>query len=63
MMSIDQDVKNNLHYSAAVTLSQKDVLKVKELILQNLNVINKVVSQSPEEVIYAMNFDFFDLGD
>ncbi|WP_413289023.1 TIGR02147 family protein [Bdellovibrio sp. HCB337] len=62
IQSIDNDVKNNMHYSSAVTLSREDVSKIKELLIENLSSMNKVIQQSKEEEIYGLNFDFFNLG-
>ncbi|MBS1971022.1 MAG: TIGR02147 family protein [Bdellovibrionales bacterium] len=61
MEAIDHDPKNNLHYSSAVTLSREDVAKIKEILIQNLTTMNKVIQVSKEEEIYGLNFDFFNL--
>ncbi len=62
IQSLDQNLKNNLHYSSAVTLSREDVDTIKELLIQNLKSINKVIQVSKEEEIYCLNFDFFNLA-
>lgn len=50
---------NDLHYSACLTLSRKDVEKIRESILSNLKSNVDVISSSPEEVAYVMNIDFY----
>jgi hypothetical protein len=44
-----------------VTLSREDVAKIKEILIQNLTTMNKVIQVSKEEEIYGLNFDFFNL--
>ncbi len=62
IQSLDQNFKNNFHYSSAVTLARKDVDTIKELLMQNLNSANKIIQTSKEEVTYGMNFDFYHLS-
>lgn len=51
--------RDDLHYSACLTLSKEDAFRVKESILQNLKANVGVVSNSKEEVAYVMNLDFY----
>lgn len=53
--------KNDLHYSACVSLSQNDVRRIKELILENLKKNIEIISSSKEETAYVFNFDFYKL--
>lgn len=62
IQSLDKNFKNNLHYSSAVTLSQEDANTIKELLIQSLKTVNKVIQSSKEEEIYCLNFDFFNLA-
>jgi uncharacterized protein (TIGR02147 family) len=61
VQSLDAEAKNNFHYSSAVTLSREDVDRIKEILIQNLKAANKIIQASPEEELYALNFDFFNL--
>ncbi|MEO0336310.1 MAG: TIGR02147 family protein, partial [Pseudomonadota bacterium] len=61
MHSIENPVKNDLHYSAALTLSQEDAYKIKDSMIQNLQDNIKVISKSKEEVAYVYCMDFFAL--
>lgn len=54
--------RNNLHYSACLSLSEKDVFRVKESLLQNLKANIEIIGASQEEVGYVMSFDFYRLG-
>lgn len=58
---LDQNLKNNFHYSSAVTLSRKDVTAIKEVLIQALKSANKIIQTSKEEEIYSLNFDFYNL--
>jgi uncharacterized protein (TIGR02147 family) len=62
IQSLDADTKNNLHYSSAVTLSREDIPVIKEMLIQNLKSMNKVIQQSKEQEICGLNFDFFNLN-
>lgn len=53
--------REDLHYSACLSLSAADVFRVKESILQNLKANVDIVSKSKEEVPYVMNLDFYKL--
>jgi uncharacterized protein (TIGR02147 family) len=59
MHSIENPFKNDLHYSAAVTLSMADTYTVKNSIIKNLQENIKTISSSKEEVAYVYNIDFF----
>ncbi|MCC7404593.1 MAG: DUF4423 domain-containing protein [Bdellovibrionales bacterium] len=52
---------DDLHYSGCVSLSQQDVIKVKEIILEALQRSVAVITASPEETAYVLAFDFYPL--
>ena len=62
IQSLEKDPKNNLHYSAAITLSRDDVVLLKEKTIENLKDLNKTIHASKEEEVFAMTFDLFNLG-
>lgn len=51
--------REDLHYSACMSLSEEDAFRVKESILQNLKSNVETISKSKEEVAYVMSFDFY----
>lgn len=53
--------RDDLHYSAALTLTREDAFRVKESILQNLKSNVEIISKSQEEIAYVMNLDFYKL--
>jgi uncharacterized protein (TIGR02147 family) len=53
---------NHLHYSAVVSLSEADAVKLKELFVRALEEFSAVVSPSKEETVRALTLDFFPLG-
>ena len=61
MQSLEDPAKNDLHYSAALTLSREDAYKIKDSRIQNLQQNVKVISESKEEVAYVYCMDFFAL--
>lgn len=53
---------NDLHFSTVVSLSDKDVLKIKEKMITEIESTRKIIRDSPEEDIYCYNLDFFKVG-
>lgn len=62
MERIGEAPDSDLHYSVVYSLSENDVLRIKEFILNGLEDISKVISASPEEISYVYCFDFFELA-
>jgi uncharacterized protein (TIGR02147 family) len=61
MERIGEAASRDLHYSVAVSLSEADVQKIKEMLLKNLSEVSKVVNKSKEETAFVFCFDFFEL--
>lgn len=53
--------REDLHYSACVSLAAADAFKIKDGLLANLKTQVDVISNSPEEVAYVLNLDFYKL--
>lgn len=53
--------RDDLHYSACLSLTHEDAFRVKESILQNLKSNVEIISKSKSEVAYVMNLDFYKL--
>lgn len=55
------DVKNpqNLHYTAPMTLGEKDIAVVRESLIRAIESVNAVVDPSPSETSYTLNIDWF----
>lgn len=54
--------RDDLHYSACLSLSAEDAFKIKESILANLKSNVDIISKSKEEVPYVMCLDFYKFG-
>ncbi|MNT43381.1 hypothetical protein D3C72_1798500 [compost metagenome] len=61
MQSLDREKLNELHYSAVVSLSKEDVLKIKNTLLENIGENIKLIRESKEEELFCLSIDFFDL--
>lgn len=48
-----------LHYTAPMTLSHKDALAIREMIIQFLEKVDKVIDPSPSEELRCLNIDWF----
>lgn len=62
MDNIIRPRKENLHFSSVYTLSEKDFIKIREKLLENIQEVWRVVQPSKEEKLCAFNLDFFELG-
>jgi len=61
MQILDRKNKDNLHYSAAVTLSDSDYQKVREILLHAITDSHKVIRPSKEEKLCLLSMDFYEL--
>ncbi|MDO9181861.1 MAG: DUF4423 domain-containing protein, partial [Bacteriovorax sp.] len=62
MNDIISPKKENLHFSSVYTLSEKDFVKIREQLLENIQQVWSIVQPSKEEKLCALNLDFFELG-
>lgn len=49
----------SLHYTAPMTLSKSDSMKISEMIAVFLESVDKLVEPSPSEELYCLNLDWF----
>lgn len=59
MRSLELEKKNDLHYSAVVSLSVTDMVKLKSRLVKDIEEVIQVVKQSPEEELAVFCVDFF----
>lgn len=59
--SFEREDIEDLHYSAVVSLSRKDVRRLKEMILENIRQYLDVIRPSDEEEVYSLGIDLFDV--
>lgn len=59
--SLDQEDLLDIHYSAVVSLSEKDARAIKENIMDQIKVNIDKIRESKEERIYCYTIDFFNL--
>ena len=60
--SLENEDLHDLHYSSVVSLSAKDVIQIKNMLLEQLKDNLRVVSDSKEERLYGLNIDFYNLA-
>lgn len=60
--SLEGESTLDLHYSGVVSLSKKDVAKVKDNLLNAIKENIEIIQDSPEEEVYSFCIDFFNLG-
>ena len=61
IQNLDRSNTEDLHYSAAVSLSQQDFQKVREIIIKSLNEAHKVIRPSREERLCLLAMDFYEI--
>lgn len=59
--SFEREGISDLHYSAVVSLSKEDVLRLKDRMLENIKSDVEMIKISQEEEIYVYSVDFFSL--
>lgn len=59
--SIDKNIKEDLHYSNVLTMSHKDVPKVKEIMIKAIEECREIIKISKEERVQVLTMDFFGL--
>jgi hypothetical protein len=55
--------QNELHYSAVVSLSNEDALRLNELWVKTLEQFAREIAPSKDETVRALVIDFFSIGD
>ena len=61
VQSFSRKSKSDLHYSAVVSLSHEDRSKIQEVLLSALDRSEKILKDSPEEELFCLTMDFFEL--
>ncbi len=61
MQTLDRKNVDDLHYSAAVTLSEADYHKVREILLNSITESHKVIRPSKEEKLCVVALDFYEI--
>jgi hypothetical protein len=51
--------ESQLHYTAPMTLSHKDAIAIREMIIKFLEQVDKVIEPSPSEELHCLNIDWF----
>ncbi len=60
--SLENETLEDLHYSGVVSLSEADVVRIKNLLLDQLKENLKIITDSKEERLFVLNIDFFNLA-
>lgn len=59
--SIDLNDPASLHFSNVVSIAEKDIIRVRELLIQSIAEARSIVKDSPEEKLCSMCVDFFEV--
>jgi uncharacterized protein (TIGR02147 family) len=61
IQSIDKNEKEDLHYSNVLSMSHKDVPRVKEIMIKAIEECREIIKVSKEERLQILTMDFFNL--
>lgn len=59
LQKLDRSNPDDLHYSSAVTLSEADYFKVRNLLIEAITDCHKIIKPSKEEKLCVMSLDFY----
>lgn len=59
IQATDRKSKENLHYSLVFSASEKDMIKIRDLIMSQIELVDGIMRPSPEEAAFCFNIDFF----
>lgn len=54
-----QDVQEQLHYSSVVSLAERDIDRIKNILIKAIAEAKVVIKDSPPEMLHSFNLDFF----
>ena len=57
--ALEHDTPNDFHYSSVVTMSKKDLPRVREILIGAIEEIRGVIRESGDEVVYSYLLDLF----
>lgn len=63
IQSIDKNHPEDLHYSNALSMSHKDVPKVKEILIKAIEDCREIIKVSKEERLQVLTMDFFGINE
>lgn len=61
--SIDKNQEQDLHYSSALSMSHKDVPKIKEIMIKAIEECREIIKISKEERLQVLTMDFFGINE
>ena len=61
IQALDRPRAKHLHYSGVFSLSQADVEKIRQILLESIEKSEPVLRDSPEETAWVIGMDFFEL--
>lgn len=60
LQSLDrEDQAKNLYYSSVISVSEADMVKIRDLTIEHINVVKKIIRESPEEDLFCYSIDCF----
>ena len=61
VQALDRPHAKHLHYSGVFSLSESDVEKIRQILLESIEKSEPILRDSPEETVWVIGMDFFEL--
>lgn len=61
LQSVEKNLPQDLHFSTVIAIAKNDFEKIKEIMVQSIENCRTVIKPSPEEELYAITMDAFEL--
>ena len=62
IQSLDDQTQENFHYTSVVSLAEKDVQKIKNRFIKEIDQYRSIIKESPEETLQCFTLDFFPIN-
>ena len=59
IQSLDNEHEQDLHYTLVMSLSKKDIERMKKIIFDSITKTDQLLKETGDEVVYALNVDWF----
>lgn len=59
LLDLDKEQRDSVHYASVFSMGEKDVRKLKSMILDNISALRDEIKESPSEEVFCFTLDFF----
>jgi len=59
LRALERSEPENLHYSSAISVSEADAARIREILVKTIEMIKPIIRESKEETVQCLSFDLF----